>query len=137
MNEKLAGIKREVPGSQFRDEFGRDVDRKTPSNKFVTLLELMGTETNGSPYFQSSALPTELPGQGVRKRVLNRPARSESSPRRRFRAPAPIIPGSRRVGFVGGDAKFIGSGPCGMCAAGAEEFEVGGGWRPRLCGEFN
>jgi hypothetical protein len=54
---------------QFRDRFGRDVDRNMPSNKSVALLELKGTETNSSLYFQSSALPTELPGQGVRKRV--------------------------------------------------------------------
>ena len=47
-----------------RISFGRDVDRKMPSNKSVTLLELMGTESNGSLYFQSSALPTELPGLG-------------------------------------------------------------------------
>jgi hypothetical protein len=38
----------------------------------------------GSLYFQSSALPTELPGLGVRKRVLNSRARPESSPTGRF-----------------------------------------------------
>ena len=55
---------RSIPGSEFRAWFGRSTDRETPSNKFVALLELTGTETNGSPYFQSSALPTELPGLG-------------------------------------------------------------------------
>jgi len=41
----------------------------------------------------------------MRKRVLNRPAPSESSPRGRF---TPIIPGSRRRDFIGGDVKFSG-----------------------------
>ena len=61
--------------------------------------------------FQSSALPTELPGQEMRKRVLNSCPRSESSPNRRFCALTPIIPGSRRSGFGGGDAKVIESDP--------------------------
>jgi hypothetical protein len=47
----------------------------------------------------------------MRKRVLNSCARPESSPNRRFRAPEPIIRGSGRPGFVGGDAKFIESDP--------------------------
>jgi hypothetical protein len=47
----------------------------------------------------------------MRKRVLNSCARPESSPNRRFRAPEPIIQGSGRPGFVGGDAKFIESDP--------------------------
>ena len=82
-----------------------------PLIKLVTFLELMGTESSSSLYFQSSALPTELPGLGMRKRVLNSCARSESSPNRRFRAPAAIIPGSGRAdlekcdaGVLGGDA---------------------------------
>ena len=79
-----------------------------PSSKPVKILELMGTESSSSLYFQSSALPTELPGREMRKRVLNSCARSESSPNRRFRAPGAIIRGSGRRGFVGGDAKFIG-----------------------------
>jgi hypothetical protein len=54
--------------------------------------------------FQSSALPTELPGLGMRKRVLNSCARSESSPKRLFRAPGPIIPRTGQVGFIGGEA---------------------------------
>ena len=59
--------------------------------------------------FQSSALPTELPGHGMRKRVLNSCERSESSPERRFRASGPIIPGSRRAGFVEGDVEVPGN----------------------------
>jgi hypothetical protein len=93
-----------------------------PSNKSVTFLELKGTETNSSPYFQSSALPTELPGQGMRKRVLNSRARSESSPERPFRAPGPIIPGSRRAGFVESDVGVPGID----AGADTEMFEVGG-----------
>ena len=104
-----AQLRRSNTGSEFRDEFGRDADRETPSDKSVALLELMGTETNSSPYFQSSALPTELPGLEMWKRVLNSCARSESSPERRFRAPGPIIPGSRRWGFVEGDVEVPGN----------------------------
>jgi hypothetical protein len=66
--------------------------------------------------FQSSALPTELPGQGMRKRVLNSRERSESSPERPFRAPVAIIPGWRRAGFVEGDV--------GVPGIDAEMFEV-------------
>jgi hypothetical protein len=42
-----------------------------PLSKLVTFLELMGTESESYLYFQSSALPTELPGLGMRKRVIN------------------------------------------------------------------
>lgn len=42
-----------------------------PLPKSVALLELMGAETDSSPYFQSFALATELPGLGMQKRVLN------------------------------------------------------------------
>ncbi len=98
-----------------------------PSNNSVTIIELKGAESKDSLYFQPYALPTELPGQGVRKRVLNSCARSESSPGRRFRAPGPIILGSRRASFVGGNAKFIESD----AVADAREFEVSGGCRPK------
>ncbi len=68
-----------------------------PFPKPVTILELMGTESGSSLYFQSSALPTELPGQGIRKRVLNSRAQPESSPERRFRDAGAIIQGSGRA----------------------------------------
>ena len=64
----------------------------------------METKSKSSLYFQSSALPTELPGREMRKRVLNSCARSESSPNRRFTA---IVRGSGRADLTGGDAKFI------------------------------
>ena len=75
-----------------------------PLIKLVTFLELMGTESVSSLYFQSSALPTELPGREMRKRVLNSCARSESSPRRRF---TPIVRGSGRADLTGGDVEVI------------------------------
>ena len=53
-----------------------------PLLKTVTILKLIGIEERGSLYFQSSALPTELPGHWVRKRVLNRRAGFESSLKR-------------------------------------------------------
>jgi hypothetical protein len=78
-----------------------------PSNKSVTILGLKGTESTSSLYFQSSALPTELPEHGMRKRVLNSRARSESSPERLFRGSEAIIPGGLRADFIERDVKAL------------------------------
>jgi hypothetical protein len=86
----------------------------------------MGTETNSSLYFQSSALPTELPGQGMRKRVLNSRARSESSPKRRFRDSGAIIPGSSRADLEKCDVK----GPGNDAKADPQEFGTGVSYVP-------
>jgi len=79
----------------------------------------MGTETNGSPYFQSSALPTELPGQEIRNGVLNSCVRSELSPNRRFRAPGAIIRGSGPADLTGDDAKLVEGDAGGVRGGGA------------------
>ena len=76
--------------------------------------------------FQSSALPTELPGRGVRKRVLNSRARSESSPERRFRGSEPIIPGSGRADPEKCDVRVLENDPEGDAGG----FGMGGGKRP-------
>ena len=114
------------PGVSFGYSSGETSIGKSHRTNPLRFLGLEG-QRRSSPYFQSSALPTELSEPGVRKRVSNRPSRSESSPRGRFRAPGAIIPGSRRRGFIGGDAKFIESDP----KAEAREFEMSGNLRPK------
>ena len=71
-------------------------------------------------------MSSELPGQGVRKRVLNSRARSDSSPEHLFRAPEAILPGSGRADFIEGDVDLIGSD----AEVDAEMLEVRGKKRP-------
>jgi len=49
-------------GDQFRAGFGQGTNQKMPLEKQIRILELTEKKVRSSRYFQSSALPTELPG---------------------------------------------------------------------------
>ena len=93
-------IREKIPGIDFGYSSGEAPREKWHRTNPLRFLNLWGRSRVSSLYFQSSALPTELPGLGMRKRVLNSRAPPESSPRGRF----PVISrsGGDYPGFASG-----------------------------------